>query len=75
MKHLWEVEFEIKYSGIGDWIGDEKFRVISNGDGLKAISKARPLALKRQFQDGDGSVRRALDCRVVGLEQLHEIDA
>lgn len=75
MRHLWKVEFEIKYSGIGEWVGDKQFRVISNSNGLKAISKARPLALKRQFKDGDGSIRRALDCRVVGLEQLNEIDA
>jgi hypothetical protein len=22
MKHLWKVEFEIKYSGLGEWLDD-----------------------------------------------------
>ena len=74
MKHLYKVEFEIKYSGIGEWIGDHIVHVIANGDGMKAIAKASRLAKRHEFKDGDGSTRRAQKVRVVGLEQQQEID-
>jgi hypothetical protein len=75
MKHLYKVEFEIKYSGIGEWIGDEVIHVVANGDGLKAVAAARKVALKKEFTDGDGSLRRAINARLVGLEQLQQIDS
>jgi len=75
MNHLYKVEFEVKYTGIGEWIGDTEVHVIANGDGMKAIAKARRVALKEEFTDGDGSLRKATKVRVVGLEQLQEIDA
>ena len=75
MNHLWEVEFETKYTGIGEWIGDEKINVVANGDGLKAIAKARKIAMRKEFTDGDGSLRRATNARVVGLKQVSEIDS
>ena len=74
MNHLYKVEFEIKYTGIGEWIGDEVVNVIANGDGMKAIRKAHKVALKKEFTDGDGSIRRATNARVIGLEQLQKID-
>jgi len=74
MKHLYKVEFEIKYSGIGEWIGDETVHVVANGDGLKAVAAARRVAMKKEFTDGDGTLRRATNVRLVGLEQLQEID-
>lgn len=75
MKHLYKVEFEIKYSGVGEWIGDEAVHVIANGDGLKAVATARKVAMKKEFTDGDGTLRRATNARLVGLEQLQEIDS
>jgi hypothetical protein len=75
MNHLYKVEFEVKYSGISEWIGDETVHVIANGDGMKAIAKARKIALKKEFIDGDGSERWATNVRVVGLKQLQQIDA
>jgi hypothetical protein len=56
-------------------LATRKVHVIANGDGLKAISKARKVAMKEEFTDGDGTLRRAVNVRVVGLEQLNEIDA
>jgi len=75
MKHLYKVTFDIKYTGIGEWIEGEPIHVAANGDGMKAIAKAAKLARHHQFTDGDGSKRRVTAVRVVGLEQLQEIDA
>lgn len=72
--HIYRVELEIKYSGIGEWIGDEILHVVANGDGAKAIAKAQKIALKKEFVDGDGTLRKATKSRVVGLEQKQELD-
>jgi hypothetical protein len=80
MKHLWKVEFEVKFTGYGEWMGDETFTVMADGDGLNAVAKARKLAMKRSFEDTNKSetkdiVRRAVNCRLVGLKRLDEIQA
>ncbi len=72
--HTYRVTFSEKYTGIGEWIDGDALVVVANGDGQKAINKARKLALRQQFQDGDGSMRRCKAVRVIGLEQLSEID-
>jgi len=41
---------------------------------LKAVAAARRVAMKKEFTDGDGTLRRATNVRLVGLEQLQEID-
>lgn len=74
MKRTYKVTFSEKYSGIGEWIDGDPLIVVANGDGQKAIHKAHKLALRREFQDGDGSTKRCVAARVVGLEQLNEID-
>jgi len=74
MKHLYKVEFEIKYSGIGEWMDENYIHVVANGDGLKAVAAARKVAMKKEFTDGDGTLRRVVNVRLIGLEQLQEID-
>jgi hypothetical protein len=74
MKHTYKVTFVEKFSGIGEWIEGDPLVVVANGDGQKAIRKAHKLALRRKFRDGDGSMRRCTAARVIGLEQLSEID-
>lgn len=72
MKHVWKVEFETKYSGIGDYMSDEVFRVVANGDGRKAVRLAEKLALKASFWD-DGVLRKAQKVRLVALSQISEL--
>jgi hypothetical protein len=74
MKHTYKVTFNEKFSGIGEWIDGDPIVVVANSDGQKAIRKARKLALRRMFMDGYGTVRRCKDARVIGLEQMYEID-
>ena len=72
--HTYRVKFSEKYTGIREWMDGDPLVVVANGDGQKAINKARKLALSREFEDGDGSMRRCTSVRVIGLEQLSEID-
>ena len=75
MNHLYKVEFEAKYTGFGEWMPDEIVHVIGNGDGLKAITKASKVVMKKEFTDEDGTVHKVTSVRVIGLEQLQQIDA
>jgi hypothetical protein len=74
MMHTYRVTFSEKYTGIREWMNGDPLVVVANGDGQKAINKARKLALAREWQDGNGAMRRCTSVRVIGLEQLTEID-
>jgi hypothetical protein len=78
VKHLYKVTFDAKYTGIGD-LQEETVNVVGNGDGLKAIEKAKRQVVGRKFDDrqpwGAYVTRKCVWVKVIGLEQLHEIDA
>lgn len=74
MKHTYKVTFSERYSGITEWMDGDPLVVVANGDGQKAIRKAHKLALRREFEDGDGTMRRCIAARVIGLEQKEKID-
>jgi hypothetical protein len=78
MKNLWEVTFKAKYTGLGD-LQDEMVRVVANGDGLRAVAKARRQVIGKTFEDGpiDGYwyTRKCRWVKLTGLELLHKIDA
>jgi hypothetical protein len=73
MKNLWRVDFDVKYTGIGEWMSDNAVHVVGNGDGLKVIAKARKIVLRHEFED-DGIIRRAINARVVALERQQEVN-
>ena len=77
MKNLWKVDLEVKWSGVGDLL-DETRKVVANGDGMKAIEKARKSIIGSTFEDVEDDkpvTRKALYAKVTGLELLHQIDA
>ena len=73
MKNLWKVEFDAKYTGVGDLM-PESVKVVANGDGLTAVAKARRQVLGSTFWE-DGNLRRCRYVKLTGLELLHTIDA
>ena len=73
MKNLWQVEFDVKYTGVGD-LQAEKVKVVANGDGLKAVAKARRKIIGSGFWDM-AVYRKARWVKLTGLELLHSIDA
>jgi hypothetical protein len=78
VKNLWKVTFQAKYTGLGD-LQEEEVKVIANGDGMRAVQKARRQVIGKTFEDGPfGNAWITRKCRWVklsGLELLHEIDA
>jgi hypothetical protein len=75
MKNLWKVTFDAKYSGVSDMM-PESANVICNGDGLKAIAKAKSIVMRRSWEDDEHGcrIRRVTDAKVVELEILQHID-
>jgi hypothetical protein len=80
MKNLWKVTFDAKYTGLGD-LQAEELTVVANGDGMKAVEKARRQLVGSTFEDGplgatgNYVTRRCRWVKLSGLELLHEIDA
>jgi hypothetical protein len=77
MKNLWKVTFDAKYSGLGDMM-EESVKVVANGDGMKAVNKARRAVIGKEIDDNVAGVgwvtRRCRYVKLIGLELLHSID-
>jgi hypothetical protein len=79
MKHLWKVTFDAKYTGLRE-LQEESVKIVANGDGMKAVNKARRRIVGSTFDDGPFSggqwiTRKCRFVKLTGLEMLSKIDA
>jgi hypothetical protein len=78
MRHTWKVSFEAKFTHIGDLMPEHRV-VVANGDGQRAIDKARRLVVGSHLESqtilGRWVTPRCRWAKVVGLEMLDSIDA
>jgi hypothetical protein len=77
MKHVYEVEFELRYSGIREWM-PESVHVLGNGDASKVVEQVRRHEFKGSFEDvtkaGEVVTRRVVDFRMTGVTQVMKVD-
>jgi hypothetical protein len=74
MKRIYEVTFEERWTGSNDWFTDT-LNVVSNGDALKAVLKAKKYQLRQSFVDDEtGKTVKCVGFRFLGVKVVAAAD-
>ena len=73
MQYVYKVEYEVKYSGIREWMPDHA-NVLANGSARSAVAKVERYARSMSFEDDKGVNRKVVDFRFTGVEQIASVE-
>ena len=73
MASIYRVDYEERYKGLREWMGDHE-EVISNNGAESAVKKVKRLSLRKSFEDvtkrGRVVDRKCVGFRLVAVERL-----